>query len=233
MGFESLFHNFNMTLEVFFVDLLLSGDNAIVIALACRSLPKVQMQKAILIGIVAAIVLRVILTSISSFILYLPVLRLLGGIALLIIAIKLLVEEEDGGESDDGVAKPVGFFSAVQTIIVADLVMSIDNVIALAAVAQGSIFFLFIGLLISVPFLMYGSMFVTNMLKTYPFLIQVGGALLGWIAGHIAITDTIWDASVSVQSPALHYVVPFLVALFVLMQSRTIRQRIVLSQEKS
>ncbi len=226
MGFEAIFQNFNLTFEVFFVDLLLSGDNAIIIALACRSLPKDQMQKAILFGVGAAIFLRVILTSISSLILYIPVLRLVGGVALVVIAVKLLIEEESEGSDDETIAHPTSFFHAVQTVVVADLIMSVDNVVALAAVAQGEMFFLFLGLLISVPFLMYGSMFVTKLLRLYPVLIQAGGALLGWLAGHIAITDAIWDNWISAQSPGLHVIVPILTAMFVVLQSRIVKEKL-------
>jgi YjbE family integral membrane protein len=223
MGFDNVFHYLNLTLEVFLVDLLLSGDNAMVIALACRSLPPELTRRAMLIGIGAAIAMRILLTSVASFMLSIPMLKLVGGIALTIIAIQLIIEEEEETEADEipGNRRPE-LWSAVSTIIVADLVMSVDNVVALAAVTQGSLLFLVIGLLMSVPLLMFGSLFVTNLLTRYPLLIRGGGALLGWLAGDIAISDPLIAAWVSQQAPALTVVVPIAVALFVLVESRII-----------
>ncbi len=221
MGFDNLFHYVNLTLQVFVVNLLLSGDNAVVIALACRSLPPAMTKRAMLIGIDGAIALRVLLTVFASFLLSIPVLKLLGGVALTVIAIKLTVEEQ--GEAKFGEQAPKdapGLWSAVGTIIAADLVMSIDNVVALVAVAHGSIFILIMGLLMSVPLLMYGSMFVAVLLRRYPLLKRGGGAMLGWLAGDIAISDPMIVDWVNQQSPALTIVVPLLVAVFVLVESR-------------
>jgi len=221
MGFDNLFHYVNLTLEVFFVNLLLSGDNAVVIALACRSLPPALTRRAMLIGIDGAIALRVLLTIFASFLLSIPVLKILGGVALAAIAIKLTVEEEGEPKSDGRPPKDApGLWSAVGTIIVADLVMSVDNVVALAAVAHGSILILTMGLLMSVPLLMFGSVFVAALLKRYPLLKRAGGAMLGWLAGDIAISDPMVFDWVNQQSPALTVVVPFLVAVFVLIESR-------------
>jgi YjbE family integral membrane protein len=221
MGFDTLFHYLNLTLEVFFVNLLLSGDNAVVIALACRSLPPALTKRAMLIGIDAAIALRVLLTIFASFLLSIPLLKLVGGVALTVIAVKLTVEEQAETKSDKGPPKiPPGLWSAVGTIIVADLVMSVDNVVALAAVAHGSIVILIMGLLMSVPFLMFGSLFVSVLLRRYPLLKRGGGAMLGWLAGDIAISDPIVMDWVNQQSPALTVVVPILVAVFVLIESR-------------
>ena len=221
MGFDNLFHYLNLTLEVFFVNLLLSGDNAVVIALACRSLPPALTRRAMLIGIEGAVALRVLLTIFASFLLSIPLLKLVGGVALTVIAIKLTIEEQPAAKSDNRPSKiPPGLWSAVGTIIVADLVMSVDNVVALAAVAHGSIFILTMGLLMSVPFLMFGSVFVAVLLKRYPLLKRGGGAMLGWLAGDIAISDPILIDWVNHQSPALTVVVPFLVAVFVVIESR-------------
>ena len=221
MGFDNLFHYVNLTLEVFFVNLLLSGDNAVVIALACRSLPPALTRRAMLIGIDGAIALRVLLTIFASFLLSIPLLKLLGGIALTVIAIKLTIEKQGETRSDERPPKDApGLWSAVGTIIVADLVMSVDNVVALAAVAHGSIFILTMGLLMSVPLLMFGSVFVAVLLRRYPLLKRGGGAMLGWLAGDIAISDPMLIDWVNQQSPALTIVVPFLVAVFVLIESR-------------
>ena len=162
MGFENLFHYLNQTLEVLFVNLLLSGDNAVVIALACRSLPPKLTRRAMWIGIDGAIALRILLATVASFLLSIPLLKLAGGVALTVIAIKLTVERHGGTDSEKSPRKnSPGLWSAVGTIIVADLVMSVDNVLALAAVAQGSIFILSMGLLMSVPLLLFGSLLVS------------------------------------------------------------------------
>jgi YjbE family integral membrane protein len=221
MGFDNIFHYLNLTLEVFFVNLLLSGDNAVVIALACRSLPPALTRRAMLIGIDGAIALRVLLTIFASFLLSIPLLKLVGGVALTVIAIKLTVEEQRETKSDQSPPKDApGLWSAVGTIIVADLVMSVDNVVALAAVAHGSIIILTMGLLMSVPLLIFGSVFVSVLLRRYPLLKLGGGAMLGWLAGDIAISDPLVMDWVNQQSPALTVVVPLLVAVFVVIESR-------------
>ena len=225
MGFDNIFHYLNLTLEVFFLDLLLSGDNAMLIALACRSLPPALTRRAMLIGIGGAIVLRILLTTVASLLLFIPLLKLAGGIALAFIAIKLTVEEDGESESDKGPAPiPPDLWSTVGTIIVADVAMSTDNVVALAAVTQGSIFFLALGLLMSVPLLMFGSLFVTALLRRYPLLISGGGAMLGWLAGDIAISDPMITDWVNQQAPALTVTVPILIAVFVLVESRIIER---------
>ncbi len=221
MGFDNLFHYLNQTLEVLFVNLLLSGDNAVVIALACRSLPPQLTRRAMLIGIEGAIALRILLATVASFLLSIPLLKLAGGVALIVIAIKLTVARHGETESSGSPPKNApGLWSAVGTIIVADLVMSVDNVVALAAVAQGSIFILAMGLLMSVPLLLFGSKLVSALLRRYPLLKRAGGAMLGWLAGDIAISDPMIMDWVNQQAPALTVVVPILVVVFVLIESR-------------
>jgi YjbE family integral membrane protein len=225
---DSLLHSAGITLQVFLIDLLLSGDNAVVIAMACHGLPPAQLRRAAMFGTISAIAARFLLTSIASVLVMLPLLKMFGAIALVWIAIKLTVDQEREGVS----TRPVrthpapGFWSAVGAIIVADTVMSFDNVVALAAASQGSGFFLGLGLLLSVPLLMYGSVFVTALLKQHPILIRGGGAMLGWLAGNIAITDPLIAADVSQQAPVLAGVVPILVAVFVLAESRIIEERL-------
>ncbi|MFI4889265.1 MAG: TerC family protein [Steroidobacterales bacterium] len=221
MGFDTFFHYLNLILQVFVVNLLLSGDNAVVIALACRSLPPELTRRAMLIGIEGAIAMRILLTAVAGVLMRIPLLKLAGGVALVVIALKLTVERQDEArpaQRSPGIA--TGLWSAVGTIFVADLVMSVDNVVALAAVAQGSIVILSIGLLMSVPLLLYGSLFVNALLKRYPLLKRGGGALLGWLAGDIAISDPMIADWVNQQSPALTVVIPILVVLFVLIESR-------------
>jgi YjbE family integral membrane protein len=203
MGLENLFHTVSLTLQVFILNLLLSGDNAVVIALACRSQPPLLMRRAMSIGIGAAIALRILLTTVAGLLLQVPMLKLAGGVALTIIAVKLTIAKSGGAESGESASgNPQALWPIVGTIIAADLVMSVDNVVALAAVAQGNIFFLALGLLMCVPLLIYGSVFVTALLKRYPLLIRGGGAMLGWIAGDIAITDPMIADWVNQQSPA-------------------------------
>jgi YjbE family integral membrane protein len=221
MDLDTIVHYLGLTLEVFYLDLLLSGDNALVIAIACRSLPPERTRRAMMIGIQGAVALRIGLTTMAGLLLHIPLLKLVGGIALTGIAVKLTIEE--AGERKSGKApstKPGGMWSAVGTIVVADLVMSVDNVVALASVAQGSIFVLAAGLLMSVPLLMYGSLFVTALLRRYPLLKRAGGALLGWLAGAIAISDPLITDWISQQAPALTIVVPILTVVFVLVESR-------------
>jgi len=224
MGIDTVVQYLNLTLEVFFVNLLLSGDNAVVIALACRSLPDGQRRQAMAWGTGAAIVLRVVLTFIASAVLQIPMLKLLGGLALVVIAIRLSLDDPDHPpDSDRGTSvSSADLSSVIGTVIVADLVMSTDNVVALAAVANGSIAILTLGLLLSVPLLIYGSWHVTALLRRYPALARIGGAMLGWFAGDIAVSDPLYAAWVEQQSPALRVVVPALVAIYVLLQSRII-----------
>lgn len=226
MGFDGDFSFLGTSLKVFFVDLLLSGDNAVVIALACRALPSNQMRKAILIGTGIAILLRVYLTTMVAYLLEIPCLKLVGAVALVVIAIKLMVkEDEQGGETNrsGGDGKPsLDLWTAVFVVVIADVIMSLDNVVALAAVAKGSIFFLGLGLVLSIPLLMSGSMFVAALLKRYPMLIAAGGAFLGWIAGDIGVSDPMVADWVTVQAPALTVAMPLLVALFVLMESHIV-----------
>ena len=229
MGIDSIVLYLNLTLEVFFLDLLLSGDNAVVIALACRSLPDRQKRQAMLLGTGIAILLRVLLTLVASAVLQVPLLKLLGGVALTVIAIQLTLDDPyavigDNEKLPGGGAGRADLLSVIGTVVVADLVMSTDNVVALAAVAKGSVAVLALGLLLSVPLLMFGSWYVTALLKRYPVLPRLGGAMLGWFAGDIAVSDPLYAGWIEQQSPALSVVVPVLVAAYVLLQSRIIEQ---------
>ena len=231
MGFDSGMHSLGLTLQVFFLDLLLSGDNAIVIALACRRLPAQQMRQAIMVGTGAAIFLRILFTTIVTFLLAIPLLKLLGMVALIWIAIKLLVEEDSDQEDDQsddmaGSLSAPSLWATIGVIVVADVTMSLDNVVALAAISQNSVFFLVLGLALSVPLLMYGSLFVTTLLKRYPILIPAGGALLGWIAGDIGMSDPLIADWVSAQLPGLTLAVPLACAVFVLLESKIIQDNL-------
>lgn len=172
-------------MSIITVNLLLSGDNALVIALASRKLPPEQQKKAAFWGGAGAIGLRILLTFAAVVLLQIPYLQLIGGLALLWIAIKLLA----GKESHDELAAKSSLGDAIKTIIFADLVMSIDNVIAIAAVAKGNIILLVIGLTISIPIIIWGSRAIHLLMQRWPIIITIGAAFLGWTAGEMATAD--------------------------------------------
>ena len=172
--------------SIILANVLLSGDNAVVIAMAARGLPAHQQNKAIVFGSGAAIVMRIVLTLIAVKMLGLPWLKLVGGLALLYIGANLMSEEQ---EQQDHEAKPVGIATAVRTILVADLVMSLDNVLAVAAAAQGNTVLLVVGLAISIPLIVFGSTLILKVMERFPVIIVAGAALLGWLAGEMMLTD--------------------------------------------
>jgi len=171
---------------IIWVNIILSGDNAVVIALAARSLPQRQQKLAILWGAAAAVVLRIILTIVAVKLLELPYLKLVGAAALLWIAVQLLIPEDDG---DGEVESSSHLIGAIKTILIADLVMSTDNVIAVAAVAKDSITLLVLGLVISIPLVIFGATVLMKLMERYPIIITLGAAILGWTAGEMAVTD--------------------------------------------
>lgn len=221
MELSSDFSLLGIVLQVALIDLLLGGDNAVVIALACRSLPPHLLRKAMLVGTSAAVLMRIFLTTLVGVLLLLPGLKLAGSVALLVIAVKLVIKEEDPEEDDIG-RDATDFMDAVILILLADLVMSLDNVVALSAVAQGNIGILIFGLLLSVPLVVFGSRVVGLLLEKFPELILGGGALLGWVAGEIATTDPLIADWINAQSPGLGLIVPVLCTAFVLIQARII-----------
>lgn len=179
-------------IQIIIIDVLLGGDNAVVIALACRNLPPDQRKKGILWGTAGAIILRVALILFAVTLLKIPFLKLVGGLLLLWIGVKLLVPEDEGGHGNlEGGST---LMSAIKTIIVADFVMSLDNVIAIAGAAQGAhaehqTFLIIFGLVVSIPLIVWGSTLVLKLIDRYPIVITLGGALLGWIAGGMMVTD--------------------------------------------
>lgn len=174
-------------LQIIAIDILLGGDNAIVIALACRRLPEAQRRQGIFWGVVGAIGLRVILIFFALQLLAIPFLKIVGGLLLLWIGVKLLQpEEEEGHGNVEGSTHLIG---AIRTIIIADAVMSLDNVIALAAAAKGDLGLVVFGILVSIPIVVWGSKFVLKLMDRLPIVITFGGALLGWIAGDMFLGD--------------------------------------------
>ena len=176
--------------QIIIIDILLGGDNAVVIALACRKLPAAQRTKGIIWGTAGAIVLRVVLIIFAMTLLNLPFLKVVGALLLVWIGVKLLAPDED---AHGNVAESDKLLAAIKTIIVADLVMSVDNVIAIAGAAQGSgehqTLLVVLGLLISVPIIVGGSQLVMKLMERFPIIIVLGGMLLGWIAGGMLVTD--------------------------------------------
>lgn len=172
--------------SIILANVLLSGDNAVVIAMAARGLPAHQQKRAIVFGSVAAIVMRIVLTLIAVQLLTLPYLKLVGGLALIYIGVNLLSDDD---EEHDHAAKPIGIATAIRTILVADLVMSLDNVLAVAAAAQGSTVLLVVGLAVSIPLIVFGSTLLLKVMERFPFIITAGAALLGWLAGEMMLTD--------------------------------------------
>lgn len=172
--------------KIIWINVLLSGDNALVIALACRGLQPAQRMWGMILGAGVAVVLRIIFTFIVVTLMALPFLKLIGGLALLVIAAKLLVPEK---EDEDGVQAAAHLWAAVRIVAVADIIMSLDNVIAVAAAADGSFALMILGLLISIPMIVAGAALIMALLDRLPALIWIGAALLGWIAGEVISTD--------------------------------------------
>jgi YjbE family integral membrane protein len=178
--------------QIIMIDILLGGDNAVVIALACRKLPPAMRTRGILWGTAGAIVLRVILIFFALTLLAIPFLKVVGALLLVWIGVKLLAPDHDDAHSN--IAASDKLWAAVKTVIVADLVMSVDNVIAIAGAAQGAgqghqMPLVIFGLLVSIPIIVWGSQLVIKLMDRFPIIITLGGMLLGWIAGTMAVTD--------------------------------------------
>ncbi|UOK70729.1 MULTISPECIES: TerC family protein [Ancylobacter] len=173
-------------LKIIWINVLLSGDNAVVIAMACRSLPDKMRRTGMILGAGVAVGMRIVFTAIIAVLLGLPWLRIVGSLALMYIAVDLVLPEE--GE-EGGVAAHDNLWRAVGTIAVADLVMSLDNVVAIAAVADGNWTLIIIGLVISIPMIIAGAALIMGLLARFPFLVWAGAALLGWVAGEMFVSD--------------------------------------------
>jgi YjbE family integral membrane protein len=192
-------------LQIIGVNIVLSGDNAVVIALAARSLPPAQQKRAIFWGSSAAVVMRIILTIVAVELLKLPVLKLIGALLLLWIAVQLLLPEEEGEGKGEAVSDMA---SAIRTILIADLVMSLDNVIGVAAVAKGSMPLLIIGLAISIPLVIFASTLLLKIMERYPVIITLGAALLGYVAGDMAASDPLVAPWITANAEWLHTALP-------------------------
>src|SRR5881394_1881016 len=207
---------------IIWVNIILSGDNAVVIALAARSLPKHQQKQAIFWGAGAAVVLRIVLTIVAVKLLEFPYLKLVGGAALLWIAVQLLVPDEGNG---DDVEASSNMWSAVKTILIADLVMSTDNVIAVAAAAKGSILLLVLGLIISIPLVIFGATLLMVLMERYPIIITLGAAVLGWTAGEMGVTDPALVDWVKANAHWLDWIAPAVGAILVVVVGKAVARR--------
>jgi YjbE family integral membrane protein len=210
-------------LQIVAIDVVLGGDNAVVIGLACRRLPERQRKLGILWGMVGAIGLRVVLILFAVTLLAVPYLKLIGAALLLWIGIKLLLPEE--GEGGHDIEAGTTLAAAVKTIIVADAVMSLDNVIAIAGAAGDSKFLVVFGLLLSIPIIMLGSQLVIKLMDRFPFVIVAGGALLGWIAGGMAVTDVAVAEPIMTTLPAAKWIGPAVGAIIVVVAGKLIAAR--------
>lgn len=209
-------------LQIIGVNIVLSGDNAVVIALAARGLPPQQQKKAIFWGSGAAVVMRIVLTIVAVELLRLPFLKLIGAGLLLWIAVGLLLPDDEGEEHG---ATGTSLAAAIKTILLADLVMSLDNVIAVAAAAKGNTFLLIVGLAISIPMVVFASQLLLKLMGRFPIIITLGAALLGWVAGDMAVTDPIDQPWVDLHAAFLHWGAPLAGAVGVVVVGKWLAAR--------
>jgi YjbE family integral membrane protein len=210
-------------LEIIIINILLSGDNAVVIALACRNLPDKQRRWGVFWGAIGAIVLRIILTFFAVSLLELSWLKVIGGILLVWIGIKLIAEEDGDAEHDVKAADKL--MAAVRTVIIADIVMSIDNVLGVAAAARGSLLLLVFGLVISVPLVIGGAQIIMRLIERFPILIVAGGGLLGYVAGELVVDDSAIVEWVETHAPWLHWAAPIAGVLLVIGLAKWLQRR--------
>lgn len=199
-------------LSIVILDLVLAGDNAVVIALAARNLPREKKNKAIYLGTLGAIVIRTLMTLCAVWLLTIPYLQALGGLVLIPVACKLLKKEEHTEHVDSS----TGFWGAIKTIIIADAVMGIDNVLAIAGAAHGDFLLVVIGLLISVPIVVWGSKWIGRWMEDYPILVYVGAGILAWTAGSMIVHDKIIGSYLNSVSHALTFLIPITIVGLVL-----------------
>lgn len=197
-------------MQIIGVNIVLSGDNAVVIALAARGLPPHQQSRAVAWGSGAAVVMRIALTLVAVQLLTLPYLKLVGAALLLWIAVQLLLPDDEHGGHGEGVSSMAG---AIKTILLADLVMSLDNVIAVAAAARGDTVLLVLGLAISIPLVVFASRLLLTLMERWPLIITLGAALLGWVSGEMAVTDPVVSPWINANAPWLHFAAPALGAI--------------------
>ena len=209
--------------KIMWINILLSGDNALVIAMACRGLPPRQRLWGMILGAGVAVVLRIIFTGIVATLMALPYLKLVGGLALLVIAAKLLVPEQ---EDEDGTHAASHLWGAVQVVAIADIVMSLDNVIAVAAAAGGSTVLLVVGLAISIPLVIFGATLLVKIMDRYPVIVTIGAGLIGFVAGEMAWEDGALAAWTSPYPPSMKYVPAVACAILVVVLGQWLARRV-------
>ncbi len=208
-------------MKIIWINIILSGDNAVVIALAARSLPPHQQKQAIFFGSAMAVVLRIVLTIVAVKLLEMSYLQVIGGGLLLWIGVQLLSEQEEG----EGEAKEHGtLMAAIRTILIADLVMSLDNVIAVAAAAKGSMTLLILGLAISIPMVIFGSTLMIKLMERFPIIVTLGAALIGWVGGETMASDVAFK-DFAMANTWLHYTAATAGAVFVVLLGKALQKR--------
>jgi YjbE family integral membrane protein len=207
-------HSLVALVEIMTLNIVLSGDNAVVIALACRRLSPAHQKQAFMWGSVGVVVLMLLLTAFVVFLMELPYLQIVGSVLLLWIGIKLLVAGEEG--EDGKVEEKSTLAAAIKTIIIADIVMSLDNVLAMAGAAKGHLWMLGVGLVITIPVILFGSALLMKLMEKFPVFITIGAALIGWVAGEMLISDPAIKDWVDASAAYLHWVSPVVCAVLVI-----------------
>lgn len=210
-------------LSIVIIDVVLGGDNAIVIAMAARRLHPEQRKKAILWGTAGAVVLRITLTAMVVILLQIPLLQFTGGILLIWIALRLL---KDQGGKEQGIKAGSNIFDAIKIIIAADLVMGVDNVLGVAGAAHGNLFLLITGLIISIPIVVWGSTVILRLIEKYPAIIYIGALILSWTAGKMIATDRIAEIILTKYIPFHEISIPITIMLIVILKSLINNRRI-------
>ncbi|WP_274363280.1 TerC family protein [Paenibacillus thermotolerans] len=200
-----------LIVKIVMINIVLSGDNAVVIAMASKNLPERQRILAVWWGAFGAVFLRIVLTAAAVYLLTIPYIQLAGSLLLLYIAVKLLADDESHNRVKSGAT----LAGAIWTVIVADFVMSLDNVLAIAAIAKGDIMLLAIGILISIPLIVWGSTFVMKLLHQYPVLVYIGAAILGYTAGEMLAADQHMARLLQPLPSFIHMLIPIIGAVFV------------------
>ena len=207
--------------EIAVINIVLSGDNAVVIALACRSLAPRDQKRAFIIGTAGIVVLMTALTSFAALLMTLPYIQIIGCVLLLWIGIKLLVPENEGGD----VKESANFWDAVKTIIIADIVMSMDNVLGMAGAAKGHLGMLFLGLVITMPLILFGSALLMKLMERFPSFIMIGAGLLGYVAGDMAVGDPAIKTYIDTHEHFLVHLAPIIGALLVVIAGKMLARR--------
>ncbi|WP_342542295.1 TerC family protein [Paenisporosarcina sp. FSL H8-0542] len=214
-------HFFGILLEIILINIVLSGDNAVVIALASRKLSEDKRKKAIFIGTVGALGLRVVLTFAAVYLLEIPFVEIIGGLLLLYIAFDLIKSANE----DPDLHSSASLFGAIRTIIFADLVMSLDNVLAIAGAAEGNIVLIVIGLAISVPLIIFGSQLIMNLMDKYPLLVWAGSGIIAYTAGKMMVDDKYGHLFVERTWPILEYIIPIAFVLLIVGLGTVVKKR--------